>query len=228
MTSKQTSPGSKTSTVKSTQETTASTSTPVTTSKVLSKELRHRISSFDLALQHQISLKALDQAIVDLESDDPVKRQTAVSAIEVYLADKENFENKATDLLNFSFALIAMANAKKAEADRLKKLAIPELTKAHRLQELVIRLFRTIINDDNKLTNYRLPMHTIKSMITSSVHVDEYLCDPDSLPDEFKRTKTTVNKQSLKDAFKAAQKNKTEPPSYEGVEFIQERQWRVE
>mgnify|MGYP003329229033 CR=1 FL=1 len=147
MTSKPTSPGSKTSTAKSTQETTASTSTPVSTSKVLSKDLRHRISSFDLALQHQISLKDLDQAIVELESDDPVKKQDAVSKIEVYLADKENFENKATDLLNFSFALIAMANAKKAEADRLKKLAIPELAKAHRLQELVIRLFRTIIND---------------------------------------------------------------------------------
>ena len=109
MTSKQTSPGSKTSTAKSTQETTASTSIPVSTSKVLSKDLRHRISSFDLALQHQSSLKDLDQAIVDLESEDPVKNQEAVSKIEVYLADKENFENKATDLLNFSFALIAMA-----------------------------------------------------------------------------------------------------------------------
>ena len=219
MTSKRISNGSSNSTAKPTQATTASPSTPVSTTKGLSQNLKHRLNSFELAIKLQESLRSIETAIENLESDNPAEVIAAVEQIEVYLRDEENFKTKATDLLNYAFRLEAEAAARQAEADRLIKLVKPGINRAKRIKSMVISFVRILFQPETK---FELPFHSIRSrMGNPTVDIDEHICDIDSLPDEYKTISVRPNKTALK---KAIQEKDLQ---IDGVQLLQKRDWWI-
>ena len=94
MTTKPTSNGSKASTQQKTQVTTASPSTPVTSAKGISTQLKSQISSFDLDIQSKGSLSPIEiliDSLADVETDE--ERDELYQGIQEYLRRSEQFEH---------------------------------------------------------------------------------------------------------------------------------------
>ena len=120
MTTKPTSNGSKASTQQKTQVTTASPSTPVTSAKGISTQLKSQISSFDLDIQSKGSLSPIEiliDSLADVETDE--ERDELYQGIQEYLRKSEQFEQEADRILHLRQKYLSLVQARKQEVKRL-------------------------------------------------------------------------------------------------------------
>ncbi len=186
----------------------------------------HQPSLSHLAIQLQDSIRDLEGITDLLQSDLPEERQKGEEKIELWLADKRNFDQKADNCLSYCDVLNGRANFYQSQIDRYKELLVADESKSERIKEAVIRVFNVLFNDQD-VTSYDLPTHKLKSRMTESIDVNYDLVDLTQLPKEAIRTPEpkpqTVDKTSsiLKSLLRQGQK-------FLGIQIIKTRKWRIQ
>jgi hypothetical protein len=177
---------------------------------------------FDLtgeALQLQ---RQIDDAAIDLFSDDPAVVAAATATLEGLISTESDnrraVEAKADAWCWVISSVRAKAAARQQHAQRLKDLAAVAEQQAEVLQDRLIQALHRIDPDSTK---WELPEHKLTSRKVTSVELDPDL-QPADLPEQFQRVKTTYTAD--KTALAAALKGGAQ---IEGAALIERRSWSI-
>lgn len=172
-----------------------------------------------LGIEAQELAAAIDRMAEDLESPDPAEQQQAVTMLEQLLetnAQQLDALHKKADAYCYVIGQKrAMADFRKAQAHRLTELARAEERRADRMEEALLRVLTRLQPGQ---TQFSLPQHELRSR--ASVRVE--ITDPDLLPAELLRSKTTTapDKDAIKKRLQAG-------GSVTGAELVETRSWRI-
>jgi len=220
MTTKPTSNGSKASTQQKTQVTTASPSTPVTSAKGISTQLKSQISSFDLNIQSKGSLSPIEiliDSLADVETDE--ERDELYQGIQEYLSKSEQFEQEADRILHLRQKYLALVQARKQEVKRLNALASEAQHKADQIEERILDVMRVLHPNETK---YSFPSFEMKSkMVSNVVDVDYDSIDWEEIPLDCKEVSVSIKKSAIKDHLKHG-------VQFQGVKMHSRRAFRFE
>ena len=154
-----------------------------------------------------------------LASDDPEERQAAVEDLERELQreadNREALNRKADGYCYVVGNYRARAAARKAEAERLLRLAADDEHHADKLEEQLIRVLTML---QPEATRFELPYHKITSRRSTAVEVD-----PDAdVPEAYVRVRRveSIDRQGLKQALRAGM-------SIPGVRLAERRSWKI-
>jgi len=188
---------------------------------VLAKQPRQDVLS-TLAVQIRGSILAIEESVDLINSDDPLERQHAMEEMEMFLQgvanDREELLKRADELLTFRAALRERARYRKSESDRIRTMVKSDTDKADRIETTVIRMLRLALEDQGA-TKFDLPMHEIRSRMTTQVVIDDYECAMETLPEDCRKVEIKPDKAGIK---KALQDGRQIP----GCRLHTDRAWR--
>lgn len=173
------------------------------------------LTSEALALQAQI-----DHAAELLFSEDPDEVAKATTALEALITD-EMFNRKAVDAKADAWCWVIEATRARAAAQKEHSARLAELARQaeHRAEVLQDRLIKALSYIEPTATSWTLPAHKLTSRRSTSVVVD---CLPVDLPEQYRRTKVTVeaDKTLLKLALQQGER-------VEGACLLERRSWQI-
>jgi len=220
MTTKPISNGSKASTQQKTQVTTASPSTPVTSAKGISTQLKSQISSFDLDIQSKGSLSPIEiliDSLADVETDE--ERDELYQGIQEYLRKSEQFEQEADRILHLRQKYLSLVQARKQEVKRLNALASEAQHKADQIEERILDVMSVLHPNETK---YSFPNFEMKSkMVSNVIDVDYDNIDWEEIPLDCKEVSVSIKKSAIKDHLKHG-------AQFQGVKMHSRRAFRFE
>lgn len=184
----------------------------------------HRAMTTLFALTSEATLLAasIDRAAEGLFSEDPAEVAAATEALEQLITaeadNRQALTAKADAWCWVIDQLRAQADARKAHADRLRELADQA---AYRAQSLQDQLVAALSHIDPEATKWDLPSHKLASRASTAVEIDPDIT-ADDLPEEFRRTRTTISadKTALAAALKAG-------AVIEGAQLVSRRSWSI-
>ena len=133
-------------------------------------------------------------------------------------SDREELFKRADELLTFRAALRERARYRKSESDRIRTMVKSDTDKADRIEATVIRMLRLALEDQGA-TKFDLPMHEIRSRMTTQVVIDDYECAMETLPEDCRKVEIKPDKSGIK---KALQNGRVIP----GCRLHTDRSWR--
>lgn len=179
-------------------------------------------SLFALTSEATLLAARIDATAERLFSDDPADVAAATEALEQLItteaSNRAALANKADAWCWVIDQLRAKADAQREHSRRLAAMADQAEHRAEVMQDQLVRALGRV---DPAATKWELPGHKLTSRASQSVEIDPDVT-ADDLPEQFRRTKTTVSadKTALAAALKAGQ-------DVPGAQIVSRRSWSI-